>query len=115
MVGGVGLTVVNCLLTRYGSGRHIETMTLNDIKITIKLGFAARILYQFTLMTTKLAVCAFYYRVFTDRGSKIVIWSMAAAITIFSIPLLCSHVFRCHPIEGIILGRHLCPLSLTYR
>ncbi|KAE9365448.1 hypothetical protein N431DRAFT_101027 [Stipitochalara longipes BDJ] len=100
VVGGIALTVINCLLTRYGSGKHIETLTLNDIVITIKLGFVARVLYQFTLLSTKLSICAFYYRVFTDRTSKRAIWLMAAAVTIFSIPLLLTLIFRCHPIEG---------------
>jgi hypothetical protein len=100
VVGSIALTIINCLLTRYGSGRHIETLTSYDISIQVELGFVARILYQFTLMSTKLAVCAFYLRVFTDRVSKRVIWSMAAVITIFSIPLLLSLIFRCNPIEG---------------
>jgi len=100
VVGGIALTAINCLLTRYGSGKHVETLTLNDILITIKLGFVARILYQFTLMSTKLAICGFYYRVFTDNTSKKVIWVMAAAIMLFSIPLLLTLIFQCHPIEG---------------
>jgi hypothetical protein len=100
VVGGIALAVDNCLLTQYGSGRHIEALTLSDIEVTIKLGFVARILYQFTLGTTKIGVCAFYYRVFTDRLSKQIIWAMAACITIFSLPLLFSLMFRCHPLAG---------------
>ena len=116
MIGGIGLTAINCILTHHGSGKHVETLTLNDIIIAIKLGFVGRILYQFSLMSTKFAICAFYHRVFTDSTSKKVIWLMAALITLFSVPLLFILMFQCRPVEGTVgVATYLCSVPWTYK
>lgn len=75
-------------------------LTFPETEKLYTLGFCARVLYQFTLMTTKFAVCAFYFRVFTDRTSKMVIWGMAAFVMAFSIPLLFAITLECRPIRG---------------
>ncbi len=100
-MGGVVLTILNCVLVKYGAGRHIVTLTLHDIKMTIVLGFLCRVVYQFMLMTTKFAVCAFYLRIFQDRTSKIFIWVMIAATAGFTIPLFFGIMFRCNPVGGV--------------
>ncbi|KAH6662307.1 hypothetical protein B0J14DRAFT_687130 [Halenospora varia] len=97
IIGGIVLTIFNCLLTGYGSGKHIQATTLSEGEIAVKLGFSAMLMYQFTLMTTKFGICVFYSRVFQDRNSKIFIWSMAAFVAVYSIPLLIAPFVRCHP------------------
>ncbi|KAH8650634.1 hypothetical protein BGZ60DRAFT_534287 [Tricladium varicosporioides] len=97
ITGGFVLVILNCLLTRYGSGKHIQATTLSEGEVAVKLGFSAMLIYQFTLMTTKFGICAFYSRVFQDRTSKILIWSMAIFVALYSVPLLIAPFFRCHP------------------
>jgi hypothetical protein len=94
------ITALNCLLVHYGAGRHIQTMSLDDIKTTIKLGFATRITYQVCLMTTKISICLFYYRIFQDRWSKVFVWTMIAFLVLFTIPLTFALMFRCRPFAG---------------
>ena len=91
---------MNCILVSHGAGRHLVVQNLDDLPPTLLLGFLSRIMYQLVLWTTKLAICAFYRRVFQDRWSKIFVWSMMAIVPAFSLPLVILSVFHCKPIEG---------------
>ncbi|KFY17061.1 hypothetical protein V492_00921 [Pseudogymnoascus sp. VKM F-4246] len=62
------LIVLNCLLTRYGAGRHQDALTEEQYQKTLLLGFFTRLLYPLVLGTTKIAICALFIRIF--RGHK---------------------------------------------
>jgi hypothetical protein len=106
ILGGIGLTILNCILTRYGAGKHIQNpinQDLSNMKHQLQLTFVSRIVYQMSLMTTKIAICEFYRRIFTDRRSRIFVWTAIASVMAFSIPLTLSVVFECSPISGMFL------------
>ncbi|KUJ08230.1 uncharacterized protein LY89DRAFT_742070 [Mollisia scopiformis] len=100
LTGAIALTVINCDLTRFGSGRHAAASSFLDLGPTVALGFAARLLYQFNIMATKLRICAFYMRVFQDRRSKMFVWATAGYILAFSIPLIIATILQCSPPQG---------------
>ena len=103
ILGGIALTILNCLLTRFGAGRHVQApinQNLSSLERQLQLAFASRILYQTCLMTTKIAICEFYKRIFSDRRSRIFIWCMIASVVAFSIPVSLSVVFECKTISG---------------
>ncbi|KAF8858709.1 hypothetical protein BDZ45DRAFT_743132 [Acephala macrosclerotiorum] len=85
------LTALNCELTRFGSGKHVEAASLASLAPSVTIGFAARLLYQFAVTNTKLGICDFYHRVFQDRRSKIFVWTMTAYITAYPVPYGCNH------------------------
>jgi len=87
-LGSAILTILDCVLTRYGAGRHIQTLTLADIRPQNILAYTVRLIYQLFLRGTKLGICFFYLRVFPDRNSRYIIFGLIAFIILFTIPLL---------------------------
>jgi hypothetical protein len=61
------------------------------------MSYVARVFYQFVLCTTKLGICSFYFRVFQDRRSKILIYSLIGFIVVFSVPLEIYVLVQCRP------------------
>jgi hypothetical protein len=68
------------MLTRYGAGRHIQTLTLADIQPQDILAYTVRLIYQLVLSGTKLGICFFHLRVFPDRNSRYIIFGLIAFI-----------------------------------
>ncbi|KAE9380955.1 hypothetical protein N431DRAFT_477770 [Stipitochalara longipes BDJ] len=98
--GGIVLTVLNCVLTRYGAGRHIILLTMPEIAKLDLIGTICRFLYTICLFTTKISICALYLRLFLERKDRIIVWTIVAYHVIFTIPLFFGLVFRCSPIQA---------------
>jgi hypothetical protein len=73
-------------------------MTSESLAPTQKLAFAARILYQIVIGTTKISICFFNLRVFRDRVSRYCMIALIISISIFTIALTFSIIFQCIPI-----------------
>jgi uncharacterized membrane protein len=86
------------MLTRYGAGKHIQTLTLADIQPQDILAYTVRLIYQLVLSGTKLGICFFYLRVFSDRNSRYIIFGLIAFIVLFTIPLILVQIFQCKPV-----------------
>ena len=101
-VVGMCITVLNCLFVNHGSGRHQDALSNEDSIKAARMSYAARILYQVVLGTTKIGLCAFYLRVFSDRKSKILIYGMMSFVVLFASPLVLYVIVACRPltIEG---------------
>jgi hypothetical protein len=100
VIGSICLTALNWVLTKHGAGRHLLAQNPEDLGLSFKLGFAGRIMYQVSLVTTKLAICTFYLRVFQDRWSKIFVWSVIGCVLAYGVPFVLFPFFACRPIEG---------------
>ncbi|KAK6604834.1 integral membrane protein [Botrytis cinerea] len=96
----VCVAVTNALFCNYGGGRHVELQTPSDLKPFFILAFASRILYQVSLMMVRVAICLVYSRIFQDRLSKIIVYSLLAFQIVSTIPLTLIVVFQCDPIAS---------------
>jgi hypothetical protein len=94
------LAVLDCLFVKFGSGHHSFLQTPPDVIATLKLAFISRIIYQFVICITKLGICTFYMRVFQDRQSKMVIYSLLGFITITALVIELAFLFSCKPVSG---------------
>ena len=74
--GSVLLTMLDCLIVKYGAGRHIQTLTVADIQPNDIMAYIVRLVYQLVLSGTKLGICCFYLRVFVDRNSRYLIFGL---------------------------------------
>ncbi|TGO60700.1 hypothetical protein BCON_0033g00120 [Botryotinia convoluta] len=92
------VAVTNALFCSYGGGRHVELQTPSDLKPFFILAFVSRILYQVSLMMVKVAICLVYSRIFQDRLSRIIVYSLLAFQIVSTIPLTLIVVFQCDPI-----------------
>lgn len=79
----------------------------------MKLAFATRIVYQYVLCVTKIGICAFYLRVFQDKGSKRLVYLLLAFIAIPFIVIEAYYIFSCKPISAawnpLLLADHCLP------
>ncbi|KAF7866793.1 hypothetical protein EAF04_005635 [Stromatinia cepivora] len=91
-------TVCASLSCNYGGGHHIELQGPNDLKPLFLLTFVCRILYQVSLMMVRIAMCLLYSRIFQDKMSKIIIYSLILFQLISTIPATLIAVLQCDPI-----------------
>lgn len=96
----MALTFLSCIPLKYGLGRHISTETSGNINMALKFAFASRLVYQFTLSATKFSLGAFYLRVFQDRTSRRITYTLIGFIAIYSLPLELLTALQCRPISG---------------
>jgi hypothetical protein len=101
------ITILNCLFVNYGSGHHQDSLTNEDSTTAAKMSYAARTLYQIVLGTTKIGLCAFYLRVFSDRKSKLLIYYMMSFVVLFASPLVLYVIVACRPVT---IENHRTPL-----
>ncbi|KAF7946440.1 hypothetical protein EAE96_009438 [Botrytis aclada] len=92
------VAVNNILFCNYGGGRHVELQTPSDLKPFFIIAFVSRILYQVSLMMVRVAICLVYSRIFQDRLSKIIVYSLLAFQILSTVPLTLIVVFQCDPI-----------------
>jgi len=94
------LCICSCLATKYGAGHHILDIPASYTIPSMQLGFVSLILYQLSLALSKISICIFYGRVFTDKTSRWLINSTIAVICLYTIPTVLFSIFQCKPISG---------------
>jgi hypothetical protein len=91
---------VSTLSTQYGSGHHLADVPPSDFEPNLQLTFSTAILYLTTLAFTKISICLFYLRLFTDRLSRNVVITTIIWIVVYTTPFLVTWIFQCDPIWG---------------
>lgn len=100
-MGAIVLTILNCLFTFYGTGRHITVQKPQWVTPSLKVSYCVRLVYLFVLATTKIGVLTLYRRVFDDRKTRNIIWGMMAAVVLYTTPVILMYLFQCRPIYGV--------------
>jgi len=75
----IGLSTVTFIQTQYGVGRHLLTLSKDDLVTIGKLSFALEFVYTPCLALGKLGVCSLYLRIFTQAGTWFK-WAMYGTI-----------------------------------
>ncbi|PVH68748.1 hypothetical protein DL98DRAFT_474508 [Cadophora sp. DSE1049] len=96
-VASLALTVLNCVFVHYGSGHHSMLQTKADGILTIKLAFVTRIFYNFVLGTTKIGICAFYLRIFSDQWSRYLSFALSGFIGLYTLFFVIFTIAFCFP------------------
>lgn len=97
----LGLVTVNCTFPAYGSGHHQSTVPLKNIVPQLKLAYAQRLLYQLAVGTTKISLCFFYLRIFTDTKARLVSYGIMVFVAIYTVALFLTSLLGCIPISDI--------------
>lgn len=85
-------------MTSLGFGHHMIFIPASNIVPSLLMAWIARLTYQFVLFIVKLGMCVFYLRVFQDRTSKIIIYSIMGFLIGSFIPVQLLTVFWCTPV-----------------
>jgi len=67
---------------------------------SLQLGFGSLIVYQFTIAATKISICFFYLRLFSDQTAKRCIYLTMCIILLYTIPTELFTIFQCKPVQG---------------
>ena len=102
------MSVLNCICVAYGMGSPQYLQGASDATTTAWLSYALRLIYQVVLGTTKLGICMFYLRVFQDRKSQILIFSMMGFLCLFTIPLEIYVAVSCREADPLVSNSLTC-------
>ena len=95
-----GLPICNLVATlNYGYGRHIYVLPLDTTLHFLKILYVFEILYILTTGFNKLAILAFYRRIFPIQQLRIVLLIATAVVTCFTFTNLIVVIFQCVPIH----------------
>lgn len=70
-----------------------------EIILSLIISYSARLVYQFVLATTKIAILTLYLRVFTDSRSLCLVYGMLVFMILYNIPSVFLMIFECNPVS----------------
>ncbi|KAL8944881.1 MAG: hypothetical protein Q9216_000171 [Gyalolechia sp. 2 TL-2023] len=103
LVLALGLCFIDGYGVRFGTGRHLLAVGLQNVQVFLKLEYAFQIIYAFTLTLVRLSILMFYRRLF-PKESMSRIWKTCYYLIVFLvvgffISGTTSLVFVCTPIH----------------
>lgn len=91
---------VCCIIeTRYGLGRHISTVPLEDLGILLKYNFATELAYIFSFVASKLAFIFFYLSVFPQSRLRTSSYVLAVILVAQLIEESAVVLTQCAPLQ----------------
>ncbi|KAF3222545.1 hypothetical protein TWF192_001573 [Orbilia oligospora] len=89
------LVVMNYFQIKYGTGRHITTVTIDGLIPTLRYWFAYQILYPLVLLFIKLSILAFYIKISPQRWYQITVYVVGTFVIAWSITFIFAYIFEC--------------------
>ncbi|KAK2761722.1 hypothetical protein FQN54_001550 [Arachnomyces sp. PD_36] len=87
-------------ISAYGSGRHVQFVTLEMNTMSLKYLFASIHCYNVGLTTTKLAILILYRRIFVVKGMQITSIVLMVIVVLYGLSTIISGIWYCIPIEA---------------
>ncbi|KAL9048080.1 MAG: hypothetical protein Q9206_006257 [Seirophora lacunosa] len=117
-----GLDITSFFAIRAGSGRHMITLTLDQITSLIKTDQAAQVLFGCSITATKLSILFFYLRLFPFRTFFVVSLITGVAAILWWVGLMLTAFLHCRPLayywdrsipNGYCVDEHLIGFTIT--
>ncbi|KAL8650348.1 MAG: hypothetical protein Q9210_003872 [Variospora velana] len=117
-----GLDITSFFAIKAGTGRHMITLTLDQIQSLIKTDQATQVLFGCSITATKLSILFFYDRLFPFRTFVIVSLITGVASILWWIGLMLTAFLHCHPLayywdrsipNGYCVDEHLIGYTIT--
>ncbi|KAF8857259.1 hypothetical protein BDZ45DRAFT_437841 [Acephala macrosclerotiorum] len=93
------LCVCSIIETRYGLGRHISTVSLEDLGTFLKYNFAAELAYIFSFVASKLTFLFFYLTIFPTGRLRTSSYILAAILVAELIEESAVVLSQCAPLQ----------------
>ncbi|KAJ5090213.1 hypothetical protein N7532_008897 [Penicillium argentinense] len=88
------------LMTKYGFGKHIGTVSsFSDRAMFLKLDFVTMLAYVLALGTIKMSFCLLYLHIFPGKKFRIACWWLLAIIVAQTIAEALVVLFQCTPVH----------------
>ncbi|KAL9008396.1 MAG: hypothetical protein Q9173_006474 [Seirophora scorigena] len=117
-----GLDITSFFAIRAGSGRHMITLTLDQITSLIKTDQATQVLFGCSITATKLSILFFYLRLFPFRTFFVVSLITGVAALLWWVGLMLTAFLHCRPLayywdrsipNGYCVDEHLIGFTIT--
>ncbi|KAL8923260.1 MAG: hypothetical protein Q9172_003202 [Xanthocarpia lactea] len=93
-----GLDITSFFAIKAGSGRHMITLTIDQIESFVKADQATQVLFGCSITATKLSILFFYNRLFPSRTFYIVCLVTGVASILWWIGLMLTAFLHCRPL-----------------
>lgn len=98
----VATVILICFGVKYGRGRHIWTLTPEQIVLNIKFTIAQSATFSSSVAFIKMGICCFYLRIFDhSQGHKLAIALCLAYTTLTTVISWFVFAFTCRPFSAL--------------
>ncbi|KAK6542031.1 hypothetical protein TWF694_007802 [Orbilia ellipsospora] len=89
------LAVMNYFMIKYGTGRHIATVTIEELIPTLRYWFAYQIIYPLVLLFIKLSILSFYRGISPQTWYRNTVYGVGFFAVAWSIAFILAYIFEC--------------------
>lgn len=89
--------ILGCFIVKYGSGKHIQHVSNEDLAIWLKLYYVAMCLYLYVAMTVKMSLLLFFMRIFQKDWVQRICKGMMIFLVLFTVSGSLVLAFQCSP------------------
>ncbi|PSN69730.1 hypothetical protein BS50DRAFT_631711 [Corynespora cassiicola Philippines] len=99
LIFSIATSICQGFQVHYGMGRHLQTLTLDQVINSLKALFASIIMYNLGLTLTKVSILFQYLRIAFDSNVRKACWILMS-ITLFNcLSTFMTGVLSCYPVE----------------
>ncbi|KAF2169823.1 hypothetical protein M409DRAFT_52318 [Zasmidium cellare ATCC 36951] len=95
----VATTITMCIQARYGMGRHIKSLSQDEVKKQLMAFYVSIWVYNLSLSCTKISILLQYLRIFPQPRFRRCCYAMLVVVVVYSFYTFFTAVFACTPIE----------------
>ncbi|KAF4625633.1 hypothetical protein G7Y89_g12532 [Cudoniella acicularis] len=103
LICSIGLTVASMQEVKYGVGKHVEDIPLQDVESQLEALYFAIILYNVSLTLTKFSIVLQYLRVFVKPRIRMACKVVMGIILVYGLQTLLCSILACIPVSGFWL------------
>ena len=122
LVMTIGLDINSFYSIKYGAGRHMITLTLDEITSFVKTDQATQILFGCSITALKLSILFFYHRIFAFRNFAFLLKVVGILNILWWVGLVLTGFLHCRPLAyywdrsipgGVCADEHVIGYSIT--
>ncbi|KAF2454920.1 hypothetical protein BDY21DRAFT_373789 [Lineolata rhizophorae] len=98
-VFSVGVSACMCMQVRFGTGRHVWTLTDEDMMHSLQALYASIIVYNFGLTFTKLSILIQFLRIFVTKSVRRACFVMIGVVVVYGFWTVLSAILNCIPVD----------------
>ncbi|OAG05522.1 uncharacterized protein CC84DRAFT_1067354, partial [Paraphaeosphaeria sporulosa] len=118
LIFSIATSICQGYQVKYGMGRHIQALTLEDGIKSLKALFASIMMYNFGLTFTKASIVLQYMRISIDQNVRNACWVAMGVVVALCVEAFFANVFACSPVpkfwDDRIPGRCINKTAMYY-
>ncbi|KAF2222000.1 hypothetical protein BDZ85DRAFT_185945, partial [Elsinoe ampelina] len=96
----LAMCILICLEAKFGNGRHIETVSPENLRNTLFALYISVPVYQFGLVLVKISILWQYYRIFPGKNIRMACNILLVISVLYGFYCTLNNIFLCTPIKS---------------